>query len=371
MDCLLAVCWEVVCDGDCSSNRRVGFIHLEIQKRPKSTKLLVVKMSSTRTEAEEIAYWKEEMQRLADKQDEDKRRRIAEKEKEESMERQMRKEGTKHRRLYVLEGAISIYKSVTRYLVERGGWTTSDTKRGIDLLFVAHCDRKKKKGLAAGGINFSLLNAKDGSKDGRVLVNCYRGFESICDKVSQALSLKGYCEHHEKLTFTDMCPETFVFRRVKKCDQSSNENVAASELGIDGKRKLANGNELKNLHVSFEASKESSKNCWIIKPDEGHCGEGIEIRSSWSEIVADVERMTPTTSLVVQKYIERPLTVQGGRKFDIRCWVCLTSDYRVGLYREGVYVFSFFASLRLVRARKHRHRARVLEQTSYDCRAVR
>jgi hypothetical protein len=39
---------------------------------------------------------------------------------------------------------------------------------------------------------------------------------------------------------------------------------------------------------------------------------------------------------MVQKYIERPLTVVGGRKFDIRAWVLLAADYRICLYREGV-----------------------------------
>ena len=28
--------------------------------------------------------------------------------------------------------------------------------------------------------------------------------------------------------------------------------------------------------------------------------------------------------------------VVGGRKFDIRAWVLVTSDYRICLYREGV-----------------------------------
>ena len=36
------------------------------------------------------------------------------------------------------------------------------------------------------------------------------------------------------------------------------------------------------------------------------------------------------------RYLERPLTVVGNRKFDIRAWVLLTADYRICMYREGV-----------------------------------
>lgn len=37
---------------------------------------------------------------------------------------------------------------------------------------------------------------------------------------------------------------------------------------------------------------------------------------------------------VVSKYVEQPLLLSGGRKFDIRCWVLLDHCYDVYLYRQ-------------------------------------
>jgi len=39
---------------------------------------------------------------------------------------------------------------------------------------------------------------------------------------------------------------------------------------------------------------------------------------------------------VVQRYVDRPLLLRGGRKFDVRCWVVVDAEYRAYLYREGV-----------------------------------
>lgn len=69
-------------------------------------------------------------------------------------------------------------------------------------------------------------------------------------------------------------------------------------------------------------------NAWIIKPGEDtNRGCGIQVSNNLSEI-QDIlgEELAKRTSrtMIVQKYIEKPLLVNG-RKFDIRCYALLTS----------------------------------------------
>ena len=133
---------------------------------------------------------------------------------------------------------------------------------------------------------------------------------------------------------------------------------------------------------------EGERNVWIVKPARLQCGQGIFIEDNLDKILEALDReaegsvVDPSaggedgegedlpseeegadlgvgtgpgtdtggadaseskrepekvkTAWVIQKYMERPLLCSGGRKFDIRVWVLLTADYRIGLYREGV-----------------------------------
>ena len=38
----------------------------------------------------------------------------------------------------------------------------------------------------------------------------------------------------------------------------------------------------------------------------------------------------------MQKYVENPMLLTGGRKFDIRVWVLVDCKYKVWMYKEGV-----------------------------------
>ncbi|POM78309.1 Tubulin-tyrosine ligase family [Phytophthora palmivora] len=78
-----------------------------------------------------------------------------------------------------------------------------------------------------------------------------------------------------------------------------------------------------------------SNNVWICKPSNLSQGRGIMLCSSMEELVEitspgeqggqlEAEFSSSLTKWIIQKYIERPLLLQNGRKFDIRQWVLIT-----------------------------------------------
>lgn len=81
----------------------------------------------------------------------------------------------------------------------------------------------------------------------------------------------------------------------------------------------------------FDAISADASNVWICKPSNLSQGRGIALCSSLREMEElTSDRQDPSApesspaKWIAQKYIERPLLLQGGRKFDIRQWVLLT-----------------------------------------------
>mmetsp|Transcript_53433 Transcript_53433/g.97727 ORF Transcript_53433/g.97727 Transcript_53433/m.97727 type:complete len:918 (-) Transcript_53433:38-2791(-) len=75
------------------------------------------------------------------------------------------------------------------------------------------------------------------------------------------------------------------------------------------------------------------RNVWVVKPGSNSKGSGVECMNTLPELLHHCDTMP---NRVIQKYIERPLLLFSGRKFDIRQWVLVrsTSPLRVFLFSE-------------------------------------
>merc|ERR1719456_689116 len=78
---------------------------------------------------------------------------------------------------------------------------------------------------------------------------------------------------------------------------------------------------------------QSARNVWIVKPGTNSKGSGVECMASLPKLLNHCDAMT---NRIVQKYVERPLVLFGGRKFDIRQWVLVRSvmPVRIFLFSE-------------------------------------
>uniref|UniRef100_A0A8C5QFN5 Tubulin--tyrosine ligase-like protein 9 n=1 Tax=Leptobrachium leishanense TaxID=445787 RepID=A0A8C5QFN5_9ANUR len=103
-------------------------------------------------------------------------------------------------------------------------------------------------------------------------------------------------------------------------------------------------------HLFVEEFRRSPGTTWIMKPVGGSQGRGIFLFQKLKDIMdwkKEGARMDeqkdepPVENYVVQRYIENPYLV-GGRKFDLRVYVLVTSyiPLRAWLYRDGFARFS-------------------------------
>lgn len=77
-----------------------------------------------------------------------------------------------------------------------------------------------------------------------------------------------------------------------------------------------------------------SRNIWILKPTSQSKGAGIVLSSSLEEIV---ELVRTNQDRIIQKYIEKPLLIDGKYKFDLRIWVLVSSTSPMIVYMFPKY----------------------------------
>jgi hypothetical protein len=106
---------------------------------------------------------------------------------------------------------------------------------------------------------------------------------------------------------------------------------------------LTRFNEISTLKSIKERTpaKHCLKNLWLLKPANLNQGKGIEIFSSLKNILKSIRKKPSGSTWVLQKYIERPLLIQG-RKFDVRVWVLMTCRREVFFYNDGYIRTSSF-----------------------------
>ena len=89
--------------------------------------------------------------------------------------------------------------------------------------------------------------------------------------------------------------------------------------------------------VAAVAAEAPEDNYWILKPSDGLKGNRIKVFKGIDDIKEHVDSLGPdSVAWVASRYLHNPALVEGGRKFDVRCWVLLNKDYDMFLYKEGV-----------------------------------
>lgn len=235
-----------------------------------------------------------------------------------------------------LDGKLgSVYTMLTEALMCRGDWKRLPALRDkstdevrLPNSFHLLLATAQGKGIRWGRLGYGIWPPP--------LVNYYRGFEVLTRKGRLDKLLKRAAQESEggwprgmpaSLCTADalagggiwqLSPEGFVFDPTKADKQPYGALAAAMDADPD--------------------------QAWIVKPSDGSKGENIIILTTFEEVEAyllTLEGLVRTgeqiSSTVVQRYVENPLLLeQGRRKFDVRCWVLLDSDFRVHLYRQGV-----------------------------------
>ena len=202
-----------------------------------------------------------------------------------------------------------IYTALAAYLLQSPDWRRLDRQNELDI------EGREAPDLILGGNKAKRVNwERLGWSGVRPLVNFYRGTELLERKAELAESLRLYCAK-AGLDAEAVAPATFVF--------------------APGSRKVPA--QRAALLAAVASAEADGQRLWIAKGSESNCAKHIEVLGGAAGVEVFVDGLAAADGVwVVQRYVENPLLVVGGRKFDIRVWVLLTAEYKVKLYREGV-----------------------------------
>ncbi|XP_060559845.1 tubulin--tyrosine ligase-like isoform X2 [Ruditapes philippinarum] len=209
----------------------------------------------------------------------------------------------------------SVYKAVSKYLLEERG---NDWKKLPSNSVSFHLMFGERNKLPFGRL---------GHDPGKVqLVNYYRGSDILCRKTALVKVFKEYCSV-VKYSYPKWLPQSF--RIVPK--NVVHTSLRNSSVLVRGEKPDDRG-EL--LEAYTQMVKEEESVIWIAKHTAGAKGDGIMISDDVHALLHYVDDQSK--AFVIQRYINNPFLLEGGRKFDIRSWVLLDSNFNVYLFREGV-----------------------------------
>lgn len=198
------------------------------------------------------------------------------------------------------------------------------------------------------------------------IVNHFEYHSEISNKMRLFANLLRYCDLQKKIDLFSFFPLTIVIP-LNDHENIFNEQLASFEKFYNTieeyispkddikyndffklviySKKIGSNHQLKIPQSSY-----AGKNIWLIKPVNMNRGRCIKIESDLNKIVAMIkelkmrkeikneknEKVIEADYVILQKYIERPLLYQG-RKFDIRLWVLIISEYpnNVFIFKEG------------------------------------
>lgn len=112
---------------------------------------------------------------------------------------------------------------------------------------------------------------------------------------------------------------------------------ALSEALLDADEAIDQAAKQKSASNNYEGA---SAPLWILKPSLGNKAAEIAIVSSIDEVTALLKANRDLGQWVLQRYIERPLLLNGGRKFHIRLYVLVNAAMEVFVFREALLLFA-------------------------------